>query len=134
MCLEEGEKARLAASVRDALLERGGAGVTADVYVRSTTAVYREETTKAGHASALPRSRASAVPGGDRSPLGLIAQLLLPDCRPNIQRVFRTARGRAWARKSNADGPNFARIREVATTGAGGRFSIRALTLPLGAL
>ena len=60
MYLEEGEKARLAASVRDALLERGGAGVTADVYVGSTTAVYREETTKAGRTS-------KALRGGNES-------------------------------------------------------------------
>jgi O-methyltransferase involved in polyketide biosynthesis len=46
MYLDEGEKARLAASIRDALLERGGTWVTADVYVRSKTPVYREERTK----------------------------------------------------------------------------------------
>ena len=46
MYLDEGEKARLAASVREALLERGGAWITADVYVRSETHLMREESTK----------------------------------------------------------------------------------------
>jgi O-methyltransferase involved in polyketide biosynthesis len=47
MYLDDGEKARLASSVREALLERGGAWITADVYVRSSAPVYREERTKA---------------------------------------------------------------------------------------
>jgi O-methyltransferase involved in polyketide biosynthesis len=49
MYLDPGEKARLAASVREALLERGGAWLTADVYVRSEAreaVVFREERTK----------------------------------------------------------------------------------------
>jgi O-methyltransferase involved in polyketide biosynthesis len=46
MYLDESEKAGLAASVRGALLERGGAWVTADVYVRSSAPVFREERTK----------------------------------------------------------------------------------------
>jgi O-methyltransferase involved in polyketide biosynthesis len=48
MYLDEGEKARLAGSVREALLERGGAWITADVYLRTPTHahVYREERTK----------------------------------------------------------------------------------------
>jgi O-methyltransferase involved in polyketide biosynthesis len=46
MYLNDAEKARLAASVRGALIERGGAWVTADVYVRSDAPVYREEHTK----------------------------------------------------------------------------------------
>jgi O-methyltransferase involved in polyketide biosynthesis len=46
MYLDEDEKAHLAASVRDALLKRGGAWVTADVYVRSSAGVFREERTK----------------------------------------------------------------------------------------
>jgi len=46
MYLNDAEKARLAASVRAALLERGGAWVTADVYVRSDVHVFREERTK----------------------------------------------------------------------------------------
>lgn len=46
MYLNDTEKARLAASVRGALLERGGAWITADVYVRSSAPVYREERTK----------------------------------------------------------------------------------------
>ncbi|HEY8089257.1 MAG TPA: class I SAM-dependent methyltransferase [Polyangiaceae bacterium] len=47
MYLDDGEKARLASCVREALLERGGAWITADVYVRSRAPVYREERTKA---------------------------------------------------------------------------------------
>jgi O-methyltransferase involved in polyketide biosynthesis len=43
MYLGEEEKARLAASVREALLERGGAWITADVYVRSETHLLRDE-------------------------------------------------------------------------------------------
>ncbi len=46
MYLDDGEKARLAASVREALLARGGAWITADVYVRSETHLYREEKVK----------------------------------------------------------------------------------------
>jgi O-methyltransferase involved in polyketide biosynthesis len=46
MYLGEEEKARLAASVRDALLERGGAWITADVYVRSETHLLRDEKTQ----------------------------------------------------------------------------------------
>jgi O-methyltransferase involved in polyketide biosynthesis len=46
MYLNDAEKARLAASVRGALLERGGVWVTADVYVRSDVQVFREERTK----------------------------------------------------------------------------------------
>jgi len=46
MYLDDAQKARLAASVRRALIERGGAWVTADVYVRSDTHVFREEHTK----------------------------------------------------------------------------------------
>jgi len=46
MYLNDAEKARLAASVRGALLERGGAWITADVYVRSSAPVFREERTK----------------------------------------------------------------------------------------
>ena len=46
MYLNDDEKARLAASVRGALLARGGAWVTADVYVRSDAHVFREERTK----------------------------------------------------------------------------------------
>jgi O-methyltransferase involved in polyketide biosynthesis len=46
MYLDDAEKVRLAASVRDALLERGGAWITADVYVRSETHLVREEHTK----------------------------------------------------------------------------------------
>jgi O-methyltransferase involved in polyketide biosynthesis len=46
MYLDDGEKARLAASVRDALLERGGAWVTADVYRRSETHLFRDERAK----------------------------------------------------------------------------------------
>jgi O-methyltransferase involved in polyketide biosynthesis len=43
MYLGEDEKARLAASIREALLERGGAWITADVYVRSETHLLRDE-------------------------------------------------------------------------------------------
>jgi O-methyltransferase involved in polyketide biosynthesis len=46
MYLDDAEKARLAASVRAALLERGGAWLTADIYVRSKATVFREERTK----------------------------------------------------------------------------------------
>lgn len=46
MYLGDDEKARLAANVRDALARRGGAWITADVYVRSETHLYREERTK----------------------------------------------------------------------------------------
>jgi O-methyltransferase involved in polyketide biosynthesis len=46
MYLGEEEKARLAASVREALLERGGAWITADVYVRSETHLVRDEKTQ----------------------------------------------------------------------------------------
>ena len=41
------EKVRLAASVREALLERGGAWITADVYVRSEGHLLRDEKTQA---------------------------------------------------------------------------------------
>jgi hypothetical protein len=37
---------RLAASVREALLERGGAWITADVYVRSAVHLQRDEATE----------------------------------------------------------------------------------------
>jgi O-methyltransferase involved in polyketide biosynthesis len=46
MYLDPNEKASLAASVRDALLERGGTWVTADIYVRSDAPLFREERTK----------------------------------------------------------------------------------------
>jgi O-methyltransferase involved in polyketide biosynthesis len=46
MYLDEAEKARLAANILSALLERGGAWVTADVYVRSETHLFREERVK----------------------------------------------------------------------------------------
>lgn len=46
MYLDDVEKARLATSVREALLERGGAWITADIYVRSESPVFREERTK----------------------------------------------------------------------------------------
>jgi O-methyltransferase involved in polyketide biosynthesis len=46
MYLGEEEKARLATSVREALLERGGAWITADVYVRSETHLPRDEKTQ----------------------------------------------------------------------------------------
>jgi O-methyltransferase involved in polyketide biosynthesis len=46
MYLDDAEKARLAASVHEALRERGGAWVTADVYVRGATQPFREERTK----------------------------------------------------------------------------------------
>jgi O-methyltransferase involved in polyketide biosynthesis len=46
MYLDDAEKARLAASVRAALIERGGAWITADVYVRSSATVFRDERTK----------------------------------------------------------------------------------------
>jgi O-methyltransferase involved in polyketide biosynthesis len=46
MYLGEDEKMQLAASVREALLERGGAWITADVYVRSETHLLRDESTQ----------------------------------------------------------------------------------------
>jgi len=46
MYLDAAEKTRLAGSVRETLLERGGAWVTADIYVKSAVPVYREERTK----------------------------------------------------------------------------------------
>jgi O-methyltransferase involved in polyketide biosynthesis len=46
MYLGDEEKMRLASSVREALLERGGAWITADVYVRSETHLMREESTE----------------------------------------------------------------------------------------
>jgi O-methyltransferase involved in polyketide biosynthesis len=46
MYLDGGEKARLARSVREALLERGGAWITADIYVRSPVEPFRDERTK----------------------------------------------------------------------------------------
>jgi len=46
MYLNDDEKARLAASVRGALVERGGAWVTADVYVRSDVQPFRDERTR----------------------------------------------------------------------------------------
>jgi O-methyltransferase involved in polyketide biosynthesis len=46
MYLGEQEKMRLAASVREALLERGGAWITADVYVRSEVHLPRDESTE----------------------------------------------------------------------------------------
>ena len=46
MYLDETEKARLAASVREALAARGGAWVTADVYIRSETHLLRDENTQ----------------------------------------------------------------------------------------
>ena len=45
MYLDDGEKARLAASVGSVLRERGGAWITADVYRRSETHLFREEKT-----------------------------------------------------------------------------------------
>jgi O-methyltransferase involved in polyketide biosynthesis len=45
MYLDDAEKAALAASVREALLERGGVWITADVYVRSELKPHREERT-----------------------------------------------------------------------------------------
>jgi hypothetical protein len=45
MYLDEAEKAALAANVRAALLARGGAWVTADVYVRSALQPQRDERT-----------------------------------------------------------------------------------------
>jgi len=45
MYLDDREKARLAASVHEALLARGGAWITADVYVRSETHLARDEKT-----------------------------------------------------------------------------------------
>lgn len=46
MYLDQAEKARLAMNVRESLSERGGAWVTADIYVRSRAPVYREERTQ----------------------------------------------------------------------------------------
>jgi O-methyltransferase involved in polyketide biosynthesis len=46
MYLDDAEKARLATNVREALLERGGAWITADVYRRSETHLFRDERTK----------------------------------------------------------------------------------------
>jgi O-methyltransferase involved in polyketide biosynthesis len=46
MYLDDAEKAYLAANVRAALVERGGAWVTADVYVKSDSHLFREESTK----------------------------------------------------------------------------------------
>jgi O-methyltransferase involved in polyketide biosynthesis len=46
MYLDDAERAALAATVREALLERGGAWVTADVYVRSTVHPHRDERTQ----------------------------------------------------------------------------------------
>jgi O-methyltransferase involved in polyketide biosynthesis len=46
MYLDEEEKRHLAASVHEALLERGGAWVTADIYVRSSIEPVRDERTK----------------------------------------------------------------------------------------
>ena len=45
MYLDEAEKAALAANVRAALLARGGAWITADVYVRSALQPQRDERT-----------------------------------------------------------------------------------------
>ncbi|HEY1694344.1 MAG TPA: class I SAM-dependent methyltransferase [Polyangiaceae bacterium] len=47
MYLRDDEKARLAANVREALLARGGAWITADVYVRGPTRVHRDAKTQA---------------------------------------------------------------------------------------
>jgi O-methyltransferase involved in polyketide biosynthesis len=47
MYLDEREKAALAATVREILLERGGAWITADIYVRTATEPQRDERTKA---------------------------------------------------------------------------------------
>jgi hypothetical protein len=46
MYLDAAEKALLAASVRAALEARGGAWITADVYVRSATSTYRDARTQ----------------------------------------------------------------------------------------
>jgi O-methyltransferase involved in polyketide biosynthesis len=45
MYLDDAEKAALVASVRDVLLARGGAWITADVYVRSALRPHRDERT-----------------------------------------------------------------------------------------
>jgi O-methyltransferase involved in polyketide biosynthesis len=45
MYLDDAEKAALAASVREVLLARGGAWITADVYVRSAVQPHRDERT-----------------------------------------------------------------------------------------
>jgi O-methyltransferase involved in polyketide biosynthesis len=42
MYLDDAEKARLAANIREALRERGGAWLTADIYVRSDRHLFRE--------------------------------------------------------------------------------------------
>jgi len=46
MYLSDEEKVRLAANVREALVERGGWWVTADVYVRGPTRVHRDGQTQ----------------------------------------------------------------------------------------
>jgi len=46
MYLDDDEKARLAANIREALCDRGGAWVTADVYVRSEHHLHREDHVK----------------------------------------------------------------------------------------
>jgi O-methyltransferase involved in polyketide biosynthesis len=46
MYLDDDEKARLAANIRAALVARGGAWVTADVYVRSDTHLHRDARTE----------------------------------------------------------------------------------------
>jgi len=45
MYLDDAEKAKLAANVREVLLARGGAWITADVYVRSALQPHRDERT-----------------------------------------------------------------------------------------
>jgi O-methyltransferase involved in polyketide biosynthesis len=47
MYLDDEEKRRLAANLRDVLRARGGAWITADVYVRTTETIFRDERTKA---------------------------------------------------------------------------------------
>ena len=47
MYLDDAEKAALAATVRGVLLARGGAWITADIYVRSAIQPPRDERTKA---------------------------------------------------------------------------------------
>ena len=47
MYLDDGEKTRLAASVRAALVARGGAWITADIYVRSAIRPQRDARTQA---------------------------------------------------------------------------------------
>ncbi len=46
MYLDDAEKAKLAANVREVLLARGGAWITADVYVRSALQPHRDERTR----------------------------------------------------------------------------------------